>query len=184
MRRRTWFGFALASAFTGVLGVAVLACGNGANDVGACQTLESARCERAPECGIDLGFPLHAGSTTQDNITACQLFYQDACLHGFVTTITITAADVSNCLYAIQHDNCNAVLTPQDSPACAWINPPDAGVDAGVDVSTTTADVVTVVVTVDATLNDAPTDVVLSNCDASCESTCSGDPNCIMMCGC
>jgi hypothetical protein len=181
---RRWLSVALSLAFAGGLGV--VACGNTANDVGACQQLESARCVRAQGCGIDLGFPLHSGSSAQDAVTACQMYYRDECLHGLVTPATVTSAEVSSCLKAIQTGSCETVVSPQSNVACAWLIPPDAGAEAGADAttdsaadSTTSADVV-VVVTVDAGVDayDAGT------CDLSCESQCVSDPNCIAACGC
>jgi len=180
--RRSWLGLALAGAVATLLGV--VACGNDANSLTACRELEDARCERAQACGIDLSFPLHTGSSAQDNITACQLFYQDACLHGLVTTVTPTNAQITSCLKTIQTGSCTAVIDPQSEATCAWLNPPDAGVDAGVDASkdaATTVDVTVVVVVVDSgTSGDTST----STCNTTCESQCVGDPVCINACGC
>jgi hypothetical protein len=171
---------AFALALTAGLGAA--ACGNGANSVDACRQLESARCVRAQSCGLDLEFPLHEGTSAADAVTACQLYYQDACLHGLVTPLVPTSKDVSNCLAAIQHGDCNAVVNPQDNAACAWLNPPDSGVEAGVDAAKDAAvdTYVVVVVTVDAGVDatDAGT------CDQNCESQCVGDPICVQACGC
>ena len=177
--RRTWIGLALAAAV--VAGLPLTACGSDGNGIGTCQQLESARCVYAQKCGLDLAFPLHSGSSPEDNIQACQLFYQDACLHGLVTSISPTEPDVSRCLAEINTGNCTAVVNPQLTTACAWLNPPDAGVDAGSDVSTTTDAVVVVVEVPDATV-DAGVDS--NTCDTTCESQCIGDPTCIMMCGC
>jgi hypothetical protein len=186
-RARGTFGVVLAAVVAGGIALAAVACGNGANDVAGCQELENARCARAQECGLDLSYPLHPGSSAADAVTACQLFYQDACLHGFVTSITITSADLMGCETEIEKGDCNAVLNPEDTKACAWLNPPDAGADAGSDVSTTTADVA-VVVTVDATVTvdtgvDAAADAFAA-CISQCEidDSCSGEPDCVDMC--
>ena len=172
----------LALAAAVVLG----ACSGGPSSVDACRQIESARCVRAAtqNC-IDLSFPLHAGNAESDNITACQLYYQDACLHGLETPVAPAAASVSLCVKAINVGTCEVVLTPQSSPACAWLIPPDAGVDAGhdaaPDVSTTTTTTVTTTVSMDAGLG---ADTFVSTCDTSCEATCVNDPGCITACGC
>jgi hypothetical protein len=180
----------LALAFVAALAVPVLgiACSNGANGVDACRQIEDARCVRAASCGIDLAFPLHAGSSPSDDVTACQLFYEDACLHGLTTSVSPSNIEVTQCVAAIaKTGSCDAVVNPQNNPSCAWLNPPDAGVDAGTasDATSTTADV-TVVVTVDAstTVTSDASDAPVSSCNTTCESQCVGDPICINACGC
>ena len=86
-----WLGFALAGGLSATLALAIVACGNGANDVTGCRQLEDARCARAKECGLDLQSLLPPGSSDADYVVACQEFYYDACLHGFATPITIQA---------------------------------------------------------------------------------------------
>jgi hypothetical protein len=175
---RTCLRFALVlTLFAGIATLLMLACGNGANDVTGCRQLEDARCSRAMECGVDLGLPLHAGGSAADAVTACQEFYQDACLHGFATTINITGNDLPGCLKAITTGSCDAVVNPQRQPACSWLIPPDAGVDAGVD--TGTPDVVVIVIQ---PVPDAEADTGLESCEATCDMTCEGDPNCIDNC--
>jgi len=174
---RPLLGSAFAVAIAACL--AAVACGNGANDPAGCQVLENERCVRAQACGIDLSFPLHNGSSPQDNVNACQLYYQDACLHGFATSVNVTSKEVTACVAAIKTGDCNAVLNPQNVPACSFLNPPDAGVDAGVD-SGAQPDVIVIVVTPDATTSTGDA----STCDPTCESQCVGDPNCITLCGC
>ncbi len=134
---------------------------------------------RAQSCGIDMSFPLHSGDSPADNITACQLFYQDACLHGLVTPIAPTSAQVNACLYAIQKGDCNAVVNPQNNSACAWLNPPDAGMEAGVDASTDSTTVDVVVVPVDSAVPpDTGADSGIQSCINACYSTCVGDLAC------
>ena len=174
---RVVFAGAMAGAFA--LCLAAVACSNGANDVNDCVTLESARCERAIGCGIDLNYPLHSGSSPQDAVQACQTYYQEACLHGFVTTITITAIDVGNCLKAINTGNCNAVLNPQNEPACLWLNPPDSGVDASDAIADTT---VVVVIDTGTVIPDSAVDTGIQSCIDSCDSQCVGNGDCIMEC--
>lgn len=174
--RCAWLGMAVSLAF--FTGVGAVGCSNGANSVDACRQLEGARCERAQGCGIDLGYPLHSGSTAADAIQACQSFYQDACLHGLVTPAPITASDVNGCLNAIEHGNCNAVVNPQDNPACMWLNPPDSGVEAGVDAAKDVGVDSYVAPAVDAGVDANP-------CDPDCRAACDNDPNCIIYtCGC
>jgi hypothetical protein len=181
MRRKRALGVVLASAVAFAAAAHVTACGNGANDVAGCQELENARCARATECGIDLGLPLHDSNI--DAVTACQLYYQDACLHGFVTTVAITSEELGNCEKAISVGNCNAVLNPQTVPACSWLNPPDAGSDVvdaatSADVATTTPDVGAVTV-VD---SGADTGDAFGACYAQCTPGCVDDPNCLQEC--
>jgi hypothetical protein len=179
--RRTWLGIALTAAITA--GISLVACSNGANNVAGCQQIENARCTRASACGIDLSFPLHTGGSAEDGIQACQLFYQDACLHGLVTPVTVPGPMIADCTNAILTGSCDTVVNPQNTAACSWLNPPDAGVDAGTDA---VVDVTTVLIDsyvppiVDATV------VLDSSCDLSCESMCSpGDTVCIsQICGC
>jgi hypothetical protein len=179
MRRRSR---ALAVVLTLGL-VALVACGNGANSVGVCQELESVRCAEAPKCGVDLTWPLHEGSSTSDNIQACQLYYQDACLHGLVTPNAPSGVQVTACVTAIK-GSCTVMLAPQSSPACSFLIPPntpvDAGHDAGVTDAATTPDVIIVVVTPDTGVDAGDA----STCDPSCEATCVDNAACITACGC
>lgn len=176
---------AFASVVTAVgLGIQVLACGATANDVAACRQIESARCVQAGAMNcVDLSYPIHEGTSTSDNVTACQLFYDDACLHGFVTTAALNTNEVNACLKAIQTaKSCGVVLEPQyyAKNVCAWLIPPDAGVDTGVDAGTV-ADTGVVVVTPD-TGTTADTGNVNMACFATCDSNCAGDPVCIQAC--
>jgi hypothetical protein len=172
---------ALVSVVTVVgIVVSVVACGATANDVAACRQIESARCVQAGAMNcLDLSYPIHEGNSTADNVTACQLFYNDACLHGFVTTAALSTNKVNGCLKAINTaTSCEVILEPQTSPECAWLIPPDAGVDAGVDASDAGIDQY-VVVTV---LPDSGVDTGLAACYEACDSTCAGDTGCITEC--
>ena len=176
--RRTWIGLALAAAV--LAGLPLAACGSDGNGVGTCQQLESARCVYAQKCGLDLSFPLHSGSSPEDAVQACQLFYQDACLHGFVTSINLTPTstmnDVQNCLNAINNpkNNCNVVLNPQTFPACMWLNPPDSGVDA----SDALPDTFVVVVDTGTVIPDAAIDTGIQSCIDACDSMCVDNATC------
>jgi hypothetical protein len=169
------------------LGTAALfvpACATDANDVTGCRQLEFARCARATECGLDLQGLLPTGSSEADQVTACQLFYQDACLHGLVTTAAVTSKQVSNCVAEISADggDCNYVVNPQSAPECVWLIPPDAGTDAADgDVVTSTADVTVMYVYPDATVSDAP-DEATTSCLSECESECVDSPTCLEGC--
>lgn len=174
--RRAWLGIAITLAFTAGLGA--VGCGNGANSVDACRQLEGARCARAQGCGIDLGYPLHTGSSAADAVTACQSFYQIECLHGMVTPKAPTSTEVNDCLDAIEKGDCNTVVNPQDNAACAWLIPPDAGVEAGVDAAKDVGVDSYVAPPVDAGVDANP-------CDPACEANCSpNDPICTQECGC
>jgi hypothetical protein len=180
MRRKRAFGVVLASAVSFAAAAHVTACGNGANDVAGCQELENARCQFAHKCGLDTSYPLHDSNI--DDVTACQLYYQDACLHGFVTTVAISTADLTNCVAAIDSGDCNTVLNPQLNPKCAWLNPPDAGPDVvdaakAADVTTTVPDVSTTVVDSGADTGDA-----FGACYAQCTPMCTDDPVCLQNC--
>jgi len=185
--QRSWLAFAAAAATTVVL--ALPGCSTDANNVTACRQLEDARCTRAQKCGIDLMYPLHNGTSAADDIEACQLFYYDACLHGLVTSVVVTAPEMDRCLRAIVggeggagEANCNAVINPQTIPACAWLIPPDAGVDAGVDAGTTATPDATVTVTPTADAGGDGDANPLGPCYQSCNDNCAGDPNCISSC--
>jgi hypothetical protein len=179
--RRAWFGVTVAAVLTGGI-LVVAACNNGANGVDACRQLETARCQRAMGCGIDIqSFPV---ATSGDPVEACELFYDDACLHGLVTTASFTNNQLTECTQAIEDGGCNTVVTPQSNSLCAWLIPPDAGpdaTDATADVTTT----VDVVVTVDSTLpvGDAGVDAsAYEECEQACEDQCVDDPNCQSNC--
>ena len=119
------------------LGVAVVAlapvalffaCGTSAVGVDSCKEIEAARCEQAPNCGINLSQPLHR----DPDVEACIRFYDIACLHGLEISADPGTVEVQACIKAIQTKGCNTVLHPETDPACAWLIPPavDAGIDA------------------------------------------------------
>jgi len=122
-----------------------VACGSGANDVSACQAIETARCEVAPACpaNFNLGDPVEVG----DPVTACIRFYKTQCLHGLVTSVEPSSAQVSECVNAILSAGpeatqaraagddaavpCGLIANPQNYAACTFLIPVDAGEDAG-----------------------------------------------------
>ncbi|MGO9710804.1 MAG: hypothetical protein ACLQBL_18195 [Polyangiaceae bacterium] len=134
----------LALTSLGAAAIAV-ACSTGANDVSACQSIETARCQVAPSCPGN--FNLQSPTPDGDPVTACIRFYQDQCRHGLVTSVQPSNSQVGSCVTAIlnagkaanaAHDvgddaavPCNLITEPQNYPACTFLNPVDAGEDAG-----------------------------------------------------
>jgi hypothetical protein len=179
MRRAIAFGSLLTTLY---VVAQMAACGNGADDVAACRQLENARCAQSGKLScVDPSFPLHEGTSAADFVSACQLYYNDACLHGLVTPKAPNGNQLTNCTNAIERaTTCGIVLEPQLFPECNWLVPPDAGVDAGHDagaVVDTGTDQYTVV-----SEPDTGIDTGIQSCIATCDMTCSGDPNCITNC--
>jgi hypothetical protein len=132
----------------------IAACGTDAVGVDACRQIEEARCRRAPvccgvypQCGIDLTSPLHS----DDDVTACIRFYDDACQHGLVNTQDPGSVAVKQCVAAINAADCTTlegqtyVLHPELEPSCSFLtpNPVDAGIDSPPDVVEAAADAAT-----------------------------------------
>ena len=121
-------------------------CGNDAVGVDSCRAIEAERCRWVVACNIDVG-PRRADSTSP--VDDCVRYYNDECLHG----LTLATSDPSNtqtqaCVDAIHAaTSCDIVVTPESSPACAFLKPSaDAGtadaaavVDAATETSTTDA---------------------------------------------
>ncbi len=122
----------LALGLTGAI-----ACGKDAVGVDACRQIETARCENANSCGIDLTHPTHRGDSPGLDVGACKRYYDDACLHGFVASEDPGPAKVQDCVNVINDPNtsCEIVLAPEKSPACAFLIPPAPApeVDAAAD---------------------------------------------------
>jgi hypothetical protein len=126
--------FALAVAVSVTATALVLACGTDPVGVDSCRKIEHARCENAPACGIDLSTPAHRGDTPELAVAACNRFYDDACLHGLVTSSDPGSVAVQACVDAINTADCAVVKNPEIHPACAFLNPPaQVAVDAGDD---------------------------------------------------
>ncbi len=142
--------FALAAAVAAPLGAA---CSNGAVGVQACRQIETARCEVASACPSS--FDLHLPVPDGDPVAACVRYYNDACMHGLVTTVAPSSAQTNACTAAIaaagkaaasERDagaDCARVADPAlNLVACAFLIPPDAGTpdaasdDAGEDAGT------------------------------------------------
>lgn len=130
----------LAAVATAAIGSSA-ACGNDAVGVDACRRIETVRCESAQACGIDLGRPVHSGSTPENNVAACIRYYDDQCRHGLVTTVEPGQPAVDACVEAIINGDCSVVRTPQAHEACKFLvppaepppSPPDAAADAATD---------------------------------------------------
>lgn len=118
-----WHLLGVAAFVTmGVSGV--IACGTDPVGVESCRQIERARCENAPACGIDLSKPVHRGDTPELAVAACIRYYDDACLHGLVTTSDPGSIQVQACVEAINTGDCSVVVKPESSPACAFLVPP------------------------------------------------------------
>src|SRR5580658_2946011 len=154
--RRRWKGALVLVSLTGTIPF-VFACGTSANEVGYCDTVATALCNRAaylncngtwntiPDGGADGGnsinltLPPHVGDTEADNAAACMQWYMgSACLHGLANTSTMVSTSmVSACVGSIQSATCQEVANPQIISGCSWLNPPDAAApDAVAETST------------------------------------------------
>ena len=121
------------------LGLATaLACGTDGVGVDACRQIEGARCESANSCGIDLSKPVHRTDSPSGDVGACKRYYEDACLHGLVTTEDPGAVKVQDCVNVLNDPatSCDIVRNPEKHPSCAFLIPPAAPVvpaDAAAD---------------------------------------------------
>ncbi len=119
------FAVAAAVAFA-------LACGQGATGVDACTSIEHARCNWIEACFAEAG-PNYGLPTPRSNgaspVDDCNRYYNDACLHGLVTTTTPSTTAVNGCVSAIlAATDCTIVMNPETSDACAFLLY-DAGTD-------------------------------------------------------
>ena len=89
-------------------------CGTDAMATDACRKIEQARCRRGAACpAINL-----QGSV---GVEECVQFARDRCLHGLPVADPGPAA-VDQCVAAIgQMATCDAVVSPEQSPACAFL---------------------------------------------------------------
>jgi hypothetical protein len=112
-----------------------LACGQAANSVDACTSIEHARCNWIVQCFADAG-PLPYGLPTRRSdsdasspVDDCYRYYNDACLHGLVSNVQPSAASVTACVTAINNaTDCTIVYNPETADACAFLTA-DAGTD-------------------------------------------------------
>ena len=116
----------LAAAALGV--ATALACTGNAVGVEACKQIETARCENANSCGVDLSKPVHRGDTPSSDVGACKRYYEDACLHGLVTNTDPGAVAVKACVDVLNDPttSCSVIKNPETHPACAFLTPPAA----------------------------------------------------------
>ncbi|MEO8796811.1 MAG: hypothetical protein ABI551_02925, partial [Polyangiaceae bacterium] len=99
------------------------ACGTDATGVDTCRKIETARCQRAPSCGVSLDTPPHVAK----NVDGCVDYYRDACLHGLTVADPGTpAADA--CVNVISDGSCSYVLHPELAPECSFLQ---TAADAG-----------------------------------------------------
>jgi hypothetical protein len=123
--RRPALALAASAALLGL--IAIGACGSGGVGIGVCRQIEEARCRQAGVCNISPLDTLNFTSGTA--VEACIQYYDDQCFHGLVVGSNPPAASVNACVNAIQK-GCKFVLSPQSSPECAWLSPPDAAAEA------------------------------------------------------
>jgi hypothetical protein len=97
----------------------------------ACRKIEQARCRRGASCpALNL-----QGST---GVEECVQFARDRCLHGLPVADPGPAV-VDSCVTAIaQATTCDAVVSPEQSPACAFLMTIPAA-DAGASEAATEA---------------------------------------------
>jgi hypothetical protein len=130
-----------APAFALLAVAGAMACGTEAVGVDSCRQIETARCENARSCGIDLTTPVHRGDTPSDDVGACKRYYDDACLHGLAAPTDPGTVAVQACIDAINEaTDCEIVKSPEKSPACAFLVPPAPAPVEVVDAATTATD--------------------------------------------
>ena len=112
---------ALALGLTGAL-----ACGPDPVGLEACRQIEAARCENAHSCGLSLANPVHRGDSPSLDVAACKRYYEDACLHGLVTTEDPGSVKVQDCVNVINDPttSCDIVRNPEKDPRCSFLRPP------------------------------------------------------------
>jgi hypothetical protein len=126
-QRRLAARVAIAGTLSILLGILATACGSEGRGNDACEAIETARCRRAPACGIDLPGPFANGA---DNVDNCIAYYKDQCLHGLASGESPRGSTIDGCVAAINSD-CAAVKAPETATACAFLLVPDAGSDTG-----------------------------------------------------
>jgi hypothetical protein len=131
------------------LGLAgAFACGTDPVGVETCRKIEDARCENAKSCGVDItSQPVHRrdGKTpdlqAEQDVGACKRYYEDACLHGLVTTTDPGAVQAQACVDAINNaTDCAIIVNPEKAPACAFLLPPAAAPAADAATADATTD--------------------------------------------
>jgi hypothetical protein len=96
---------ALLSAISAFTLVTAAGCGTSAQGVDDCRDIEDARCSAAKNC--DLGI---------SDVTQCQLFYRDQCLHGLAVSSPGSTA-IKACVATIQAAGVCALEGQSTAPA-------------------------------------------------------------------
>jgi hypothetical protein len=136
LRPPAWLALAPALALAVV--VAGASCGSSATGVGACKSIEEARCKQVPNCpNVQVSPPLWF--TTGSAVDACIRYYDTACLHGLAIGTDPGTSNLNACVAAINDKGCGVVAAPQSDPSCAWLVPP-AEQEAGEDADSSEAD--------------------------------------------
>jgi hypothetical protein len=112
----------------GALAVAAAGCSSDAVGVDACKSIEEARCRQLPNCPhVQVSPPIWYTAGTA--VDACIRYYDTACGHGLASGSDPGQSAVDKCVTAITNNGCDVVAAPESDPACAWLEPPDAGDD-------------------------------------------------------
>ena len=117
------------SLLAAIAGWVASSCTSPVVGVEACRQVEAARCVWGPACGVNMGVPVRRSEATSP-VDDCVRYYNDACLHGIVSTVEPAQASVEACVGAIKAGDCAVVLRPESSPACAWLAALPAPTDA------------------------------------------------------
>lgn len=123
-----------------VVGVALLGCSTKAVGINECRDVEKARCEASVPCGI----------VDEDEVEACQRFYDDHCLHGMTGKEEPSADEHRACLELIEDAGnmardslgmggtgeadetaCRIVAAPWKEPECAYLSKDESSMGGG-----------------------------------------------------
>src|SRR5262245_50800694 len=97
-----WVTLALSSAIAFAPG-----CGTDPVGVDDCRSIEQARCEAAKPCGLIT------------DVSACQRFYRDECLHGLAVSSSPGSTEVEKCAAAVRAaGRCEAAHPREPLSAC------------------------------------------------------------------
>lgn len=156
---RAWILLSGASVMCAV-GLLSTSCGTDASGISACRKIEQHR------CNIIAGCPGGSFNDTAD-VTACELFYRDQCLHGLAdgaapghdqVTACIAALDqarscqdasttVAECAsppetaqdVSLESTGCHLLFRPEDLVACEFLLPAPEDAGTGGAASTSSA---------------------------------------------
>jgi hypothetical protein len=96
---------ALLSAVSAFTLVTAAGCGTSAQGVDDCRDIEDARCSAAKNCNLGIS-----------DVTQCQLFYRDQCLHGLAVSSPGSTA-IKACVATIQAAGVCALQGQSTAPA-------------------------------------------------------------------